>query len=361
LCHNAAVKVRRKRELGRARGSPADSLRQSCSAKLRFEALFGSTGISGSSNRLPKITIQPSCSSSPAVAVPPFTTISSPRNPLIRHALRLRDNRFRQRDGAVIVDGTREIGRALASGLKLRSLFIAASEAVETAQYEHCAEASLVLVAPDVLAQIAYGNNPRGAVAVFDRPQDRTLEHLSLPADPLVVVMVGIEKPGNAGAIFRSADAVGADAVILCQAKCDLFNPNLIRSSLATVFTVPSAEASQAETLRWLGQQKFQCLAAIVGASQTIWDADYRGATAIVLGSEAEGLDAAWRRTPQDDKAECGETDKDARKRDPSGDAAVNLTAVSIPMLGTADSLNVSVTAAALLFEASRQRSGLSR
>src|SRR5690606_34511960 len=157
------------------------------------------------------------------------------------------------------------------------------------------------------------------------------------------------EKPGNAGAVFRSADAVGADAVILCQGGCDLFNPNLIRSSLGTVFSLPAATAGSDETIRWLGEKRIRAFAAIVGARQTFWEADYRGPTALVFGSEAEGLGHPWRPEPQQHQ---GAADDGAAAQT----IANELTAVSIPMLGIADSLNVSVTAAALLFEARRQR-----
>lgn len=283
-----------------------------------------------------------------AVPVPSSTTISSSRNPLIRRVIRLRDNRFRQREAAVLVDGVREIERALAAGLTLRSLFVAEPPS-EHAPLLAAAGAAVTWVTPEILRQIAYGDNPRGAVAVFAAPPPRTLQTLQLPADPLVVILVGIEKPGNAGAVFRSADAVGADAVILCQCDCDLFNPNLIRSSLGTVFSLPSATAGQDETIRWLGEQRIRAFAAIVGATRTFWEADYRGATALVLGSEAQGLGEAWRPAQH---ASSPAADNGV----PAASAAGELTAVSIPMLGIADSLNVSVTAAALLFEARRQR-----
>jgi len=282
-----------------------------------------------------------------AVAVPSSTTISSSRNPLIRHVVRLRDNRFRQREAAVLVDGLREIERALAAGLTLRSLFLAESPEGEHEALPAAVGPAITWVTPEILRQIAYGDNPRGGVAVFDAPPPRTLDALNLPADPLVVILVGIEKPGNAGAVFRSADAVGADAVILCQCDCDLFNPNLIRSSLGTVFGLPSATASQSETIQWLGEQRIRAFAAIVGATQTFWEVDYRGPAALVLGSEAQGLDDAWR--PESSSAPGTANGVSARHE---------LTAVSIPMLGIADSLNVSVTAAALLFEARRQRAG---
>jgi TrmH family RNA methyltransferase len=201
---------------------------------------------------------------------------------------------------------------------------------------------SAVLVTPELLSQLAYGGNPREAVAVFDRPEGQTLDRLALKPNPLVIVMVGIEKPGNAGAIFRSADAVGADAVVLCGGGCDLFNPNLIRGSLGTVFTMPCVESDEAQTVSWVRRSGLSCMAAIVGATQTFWEVDYRGPTAIVVGSEAQGLGPLWRNW---DTGSAG-----------SSETGGGMTAVSIPMLGVADSLNVSVSAAALLFEARRQR-----
>lgn len=296
-----------------------------------------------------------------AVGVTSSTTISSARNPLVRQAIRLRDNRFRQKRRAVIVDGVREIERAIDGGLQLQTLFIGqvgdqtpaeSSPGQQVAIQESLARQqrlvlrakdTVVTLTPDLMAQVAYGGNPREAVAIFGQPDDRTLGRLVLGPQSLVIVMVGIEKPGNAGAIFRSADAVGADAVVLCDASCDLFNPNLIRASLGTVFTVPCAEASEAETIAWLRGGGLTSYAAIVGARRTMWEVDYRGPSAIVVGSEAQGLGPLWR-----EDAEI------------VGQSAGPVVAVSIPMLGAADSLNVSVTAAALLFEARRQRlSGL--
>jgi len=293
------------------------------------------------------------------------TTISSSRNPLVRQAIRLRDNRYRQRERLVIVDGYREIERALASGLQLQTLFAAETDAhrpvaaethpthddqheddVRSMRLIHQSGSAVIAVTPDLLSQIAYGGNPRQAVAIFQRPEHRTFDALRLPTNPLIMVMVGIEKPGNAGAIFRSADAMGADAVILCDTKCDLFNPNLIRGSLGTVFSMPCVEATEPETIAWLRQSGLNCLAAIVGARETMWQADYRGPTAVIVGSEAHGLGPAWAQT------HCPTSKTD----DAGGPTLAKWAAVSIPMLGIADSLNVSVTAAALLFEARRQR-----
>jgi len=291
--------------------------------------------------------------------VPYPPTISSSHNPIIRHAIRLRDNRFRMRERAVIVDGAREIQRAIAAGFRLRTLFVARSdEGAGGARSDGSSGddpleqlvarsgGSAVWVTPALLSQVAYGGNPREAVAVFDRPEGQTLDRLVLKQNPLVIVMVGIEKPGNAGAIFRSADAVGADAVVLCGGGCDLFNPNLIRGSLGTVFTVPCVESDEAQTISWIRRSGLNCMAAIVGATRTFWEVDYRGPTAIVVGSEAHGLGPLWR-----------DWDTDSGGSGQSPATPGRLTAVSIPMLGVADSLNVSVSAAALMFEALRQRS----
>jgi len=277
----------------------------------------------------------------------------------------LRDNRYRQRERLVIVDGYREIERALAAGMQLQTLFVAetdmqlssSAEAFEkhddqrddifrSVRLIHQAGGAVIAVTEDLLSQIAYGGNPRQAVAIFRQPENRTFAALRLSLNPLVLVMVGIEKPGNAGAIFRSADAMGADAVILCDTKCDLFNPNLIRGSLGTVFSMPCVEATESETIAWLRQSGLNCMAAIVGARESMWQVDYRGPTAIIVGSEDQGLGPAWAQS----HGPLSEMDEAGRP------ALANWVAVSIPMLGIADSLNVSVTAAALLFEARRQR-----
>ena len=285
----------------------------------------------------------------------PPPIISSSQNPLIRRILKLRDNRYRQREGAVLVDGTREISRALAAGFRLQVLLAPATRDNDLPLRGHQGETSLqsladdaggsvVLVSDELLAKVAYGGNPRGAVAVFDRPEPMTLDRVRLAENPLVLVLVGIEKPGNAGAIFRSADAVGADAVILCGGGCDLFNPNLIRGSLGTVFSMPAVQAVESEAFAWIRRRGLNCVTTIVGASQSFWDADYRDPTAIVVGSEADGLAGCWR--PASGGPLAAETAPENHL----------LTEVSIPMSGIADSLNVSVAAAVLLFEARRQR-----
>jgi len=154
---------------------------------------------------------------------------------------------------------------------------------------------------------------------------------LILPAEPLIAVVEGVEKPGNLGAILRSADGAGVNAVIVAESATDLFNPNIIRSSIGTVFAVPVAVASSGELLEWLRRREIGIIAARVQGSADYTQVDYRGAVAIALGSEARGLSDPW--------------------------AELARANVHVPMRGVADSLNVSATAAVLFYEALRQRS----
>jgi TrmH family RNA methyltransferase len=156
------------------------------------------------------------------------------------------------------------------------------------------------------------------------------LRDLRPPDHPLLVVAEAVEKPGNLGAILRSADGAAADAVIAASPKTDLFNPNAIRASAGTIFGVPLAAGTTDETLAWLAGQRIRVVIARIDAEQRHTDADLTGPVAIVLGAESVGLSEAW--------------------------TARSFDAVRIPMLGLADSLNVSVSAAILLYEARRQR-----
>jgi TrmH family RNA methyltransferase len=159
---------------------------------------------------------------------------------------------------------------------------------------------------------------------------DLALDALPLPPDPLVLVLEAVEKPGNLGAVLRSADGAGVDAVILADPRTDPFNPNAVRASLGTIFATRLAAASSDEVRRWLLARDVRILAARVDGAVDYTDADLRAGVAIVLGSEAEGLTDEW-----------------------SGEGVI---AIRLPMLGIADSLNVSITAAVLAYEARRQR-----
>jgi TrmH family RNA methyltransferase len=260
--------------------------------------------------------------------------IASPANPRVRAAATLRDRRARDRTGRILIDGARELLRALDAGVVVETIFVCQplcrSEAcVELLGRLGPADRRPVPVTEAAFAKVAFGERAEGVVAVAERP-DLTLKAIRLPGDPLIVVAEGVEKPGNLGAILRSADGAGADALVAADPRTDLFNPNAIRASLGTIFAVPLASASSAETLAWLRARGIRIVVARVDGATLYTDADLRGPLAIVLGSEATGLSAAWEGT--------------------------DVVAVRLPMLGAADSLNVSAAAAILLYEARRQR-----
>jgi RNA methyltransferase, TrmH family len=261
-----------------------------------------------------------------------MTDIDSARNPRIRAAASLRDRRGRERAGLTLVDGVRELEHALAAGIEIVELFVADPPPVGLEPLvADCRSrgAAISRVAPAVLGRLAYGDRSEGVVAVV-RPPGARLEELGLPAEPLVIVLDGLEKPGNVGASLRSADAAGADALIVANARTDLFNPNVIRSSMGTIFTVPVAVGDGPSVRQWLRDRGIRMIAARVDASAIHVDTDLTGSVAIVLGSEAGGLGPEWE--------------------------APDVAGVRLPMLGTADSLNVSVAGAILLYEARRQR-----
>ncbi len=246
--------------------------------------------------------------------------------------LSLRDRRERERQERFIIEGTRELATALAAGVKLTRLYrcpallrpeaaaLLATVPPEVAQ---------VAVASAVFAKLSYRDNPDGLLAVAQR-QASDLSALRLPGNALVLVLDGLEKPGNLGALLRTADGAGLDAVLLSGSGTDLENPNVIRASLGTVFSRPVLEAEGAALLAWLRQEGFSLIAATPRASASYWDADFTGRAAIVLGAEHAGLSPAW----------LGAADNQ----------------VNIPMRGLADSLNVATAGALLIYEALRQR-----
>jgi TrmH family RNA methyltransferase len=259
-------------------------------------------------------------------------TLTSTANPRVRAALALRDRRDREQTGLTVVHGAREVLRAVRAGVRIRELFVCHERCGDPA----CAEIVAAVpdstpVSPAVIDRLAYGARSEGVVAVVEVPST-LLSELRLPSEPLVVVLDRVEKPGNLGAVVRSADAAGADAVLVSDPRTDAFNPNAIRASVGTVFSVPIASASEAVVRSFLSERGIRVLAARVEADLDYTRADLRGRVAIVLGSEAEGLGAGW-----------------------TGD---DVTAIRLPMHGVADSLNVSAAAAVLLYEARRQRGG---
>jgi TrmH family RNA methyltransferase len=268
------------------------------------------------------------------VTFPTETRITSPANARIKAAARLRDRRARERSGLTLVDGARELLRAFAAGTRIREVFacpeLAGSGDAELALArleEH--EIEPTLVTPPVFAKLAFGERAEGLVAVVEVPST-ALSSVHLPPEPLVLVAEALEKPGNLGAVIRTADGAGADAVVAASPRTDLFNPNAVRASLGTIFAVPLAAAPTAHVQDWLRGRGLRIVAATPAAERLATDANLTGPLAIVVGAEAEGLDASW--------------------------TAPDVEAVRIPMLGVADSLNVAAAAAVLLYEARRQR-----
>jgi len=256
--------------------------------------------------------------------------ITSLKNPRVKAAAGLRDARRRQKTGRFLIDGLREIDRARQAGIELVELFYCPGrcpagqpERVET--LVEGIDAERFELSSAVFDRLAFGERAEGLVAVARTPQ-RQLGELPWRDGALVAVLEGIEKPGNVGAVLRSADAAG-----VVDGRTDLFNPNAIRASLGTIFTVPVCEATTAETLNWLRAHGLAILAARVDGATAYTNVDYRGGVAIVLGSEAQGLSDTWR--------------------------AGDVRAIRLPMRGAADSLNISATAAVLFYEALRQRS----
>jgi TrmH family RNA methyltransferase len=260
--------------------------------------------------------------------------ITSLHNPRVKQAVRLRDHRQRRKEQLILIDGVRELARAIAAGVALRDVFVCpelclGEEARRLLEILPGSGGQRMDVTEAVFARLAFGQRTEGLVAVAEVPQ-RRLEELILPANPLVAVLEGVEKPGNIGAVLRSADGAGISALVVADPRTDLFNPNVIRASLGTVFSLCVAAAAPGEVLAWLRGRGLQILATRVEGSVSYTEVDYRQPTAIILGSEAQGLTSLW-----------------------SGD---DVRAIHLPMRGVADSLNVSAAAAVLFYEALRQR-----
>jgi TrmH family RNA methyltransferase len=270
--------------------------------------------------------------------MPPRDAITSPSNPHVRAVARLRSASTRRETGLALVDGLREIERAVQAGVELVELFVAAeppSRPPEAWIASVSATAGTVTaLAARPLEKIAFGERNEGAVAVV-RLHGRPLAEAAFRADAPVLVVEGLEKPGNLGAILRTCDAAGLAGVIVAGGRTDVANPACIRASLGTVFSVPVAEATIAEAIHWCGATRRHVVAALPAGSRPWHEARLAGGTAIVLGSEADGLSAAWQRA-----ADTG---------------SIDLETVHLPMRGIADSLNVSATAAVLAYEALRQ------
>ena len=260
--------------------------------------------------------------------------ITSLQNPRVKQLVRLRDRRPRDEAGVFLVEGYREIRRALDRQIPLREVyfapewFLGENEPALLAQAE-AVGAGLFELTKDAFAKVAYRERPDGLLAVAPQWR-RSLDDLALRAPPFLLVVEAIEKPGNLGTILRSADAAGCDAVIVCDPVTDIFNPNVVRASTGVLFSVPLAVAESTEVLAWLRRQGVRTVATTPEAKALYFDTDLRGPLAVVMGSEQYGLSDFWLRNAD--------------------------LPVRIPMAGQADSLNVAMATIITLFEAVRQR-----
>ena len=260
--------------------------------------------------------------------------ITSVQNARIKHVVALQQkSSLRREEGLFVVEGQREIEHCIEGGYEVVEVFTVDSLQLTD---DYTGGKKHVVVSPQVYEKMAYRGSTEGIIAVV-KSKDHSLSSLLTPHfslfekdNPLVIVLESVEKPGNLGAILRSADAAHVDAVIVCDPLTDLYNPNLIRASIGAVFTVPTAVCTSQECIVFLKERGIRILTAQLQDSYEYYDYDMRPATAIVMGTESTGLTQQWRE---------------------AADAHIR-----IPMLGRLDSLNVSVSAAILMFEAVRQR-----
>lgn len=260
--------------------------------------------------------------------------IKSGQNPKIKSALKLQERRARDETGLFLIEGYREIKRAAEAQVKVQTLFVCSSFFLGTNEPELIAQvkksgAAIISCAPHVFEKLSYRDRPDGLVAIAEQ-MESGLKDLRLNENPFLLIAESIEKPGNLGSMLRSADAAGVDGVIVCDRCTDIYNPNVVRASVGTLFTIPVIEAQGEETLAWLKKQKIQIVAATPAAKKEYTDIDLTGPIALAVGTEQLGLSAEWLQA-------CD-------------------IQVRIPMQGVADSLNVSTAATLLLYEVLRQR-----
>lgn len=250
--------------------------------------------------------------------------ILSPSNDRIKRLVRLRDRKHRDAEAVFVVEGQRELERALGAGLRPREIYQQEPAASPTPGTVH------FTCSPEAMAKASYRSSRDAVIAVFEQ-FDVTLADVALRPSPLVLLAEGVEKPGNIGAILRSADSFAADVVVAVDSRIDLFNPNVIRASTGAIFTVPCVSTDLATTRAWLDSNGITLVAASPDALGELWSVDLTGPIALMVGCESTGLSTAAREAAD--------------------------VSVRIPMQGTTDSLNTSVTMALLAYETLRQRS----
>lgn len=258
--------------------------------------------------------------------------ISSIQNPRVRQVAQLLEkSRARKSAGLFAAEGLNELRLCQEAGYVIESVFYEEDVITEESlrALTGISDAPCFSVSPAVMAKIAYRQGVKNAVALV-KSMPHELESLKLSSQPLILIAESVEKPGNLGALLRSADAAGADAVFICDPATDIYNPNVIRSSVGCVFTVPVVVTDTRKAIDWLQQSGIRIFTTFMDDARSVWEQDLTQACALVVGTESTGLSDEWKIT-----------------------AARN---VLIPMFGKVDSLNVSAAASLLMFEAARQR-----
>jgi TrmH family RNA methyltransferase len=259
--------------------------------------------------------------------------ISSLQNPLIKNVLLLGEKpRARKEQNRIVIEGLREIRLAIESGFNITDLFycpqlVSPSDLKSLMSVGNKVE--LIEISPDVFNRMAYRNDSGGLIALAE-PKRLDFAALKLSIKPLLLVLETVEKPGNLGALLRTADAANLDAVIICDPQTDIYNPNAIRSSIGCIFTLPVVTASSGDAIAWMRTSGIKIFGTALTATHHYHETDFSQPAAIIMGSEANGLSKTWL------------------------DGADDL--IKIPMMGTIDSMNVSASAAIVIFEARRQR-----
>jgi RNA methyltransferase, TrmH family len=259
--------------------------------------------------------------------------ITSLQNPLIKNVLLLSEKpRARKEQHRIVIEGLREIRLAIMSGFSITDLLYT-PELVSPADLQslmpHDKSIETTEVSPEVFNRMAYRNDSGGLIALAE-PRRLVFSDLQLRAQPILLVLETVEKPGNLGALLRTADAANLDAVIICDPQTDIYNPNAIRSSIGCIFTMPVVTSSSEEAIAWMRAAGIKMFGTALTATHYYHDADFSQPAAIIMGSEANGLSNTWLEGADD--------------------------LIKIPMMGKIDSMNVSASAAIVIFEAMRQR-----
>ena len=258
--------------------------------------------------------------------------ISSLQNLSVKKLVKLSKARERKAQNLFVIEGARELSLAMAGDYSIEELYVCKELFLNTRYpdvLDTIDEDKIIEITTQVFEKVSYRKSSDGLIALA-KPKTHPLTDIQLSDNPFVIILESVEKPGNLGAILRSADAAAVDAVIICDPQTDIYNPNVVRSSVGGLFTVQTAVCTTQEAMEWLNKHAIASYAAELEAAEWYQNVDYSGPTAIVMGTEADGLTNSWLNY--------------ATKR------------IKIPMRGKIDSLNVSVSTAVLTFEAMRQR-----